>query len=272
MEGTATTITHVFTDIDGTLLDSAHRLTKRTKDVFAELRARGIRVILVSARPPRGMAFIRDEAGADPYMICCAGALILQGDCIVESKAMPQSVLTRTAEAIAGTAVSLSLYRGMAWYTPRLDPYVLAEADIVHFRPRVLPLKALMDAKTPADAGANKIMLMSSKEVIASIYPKVREAAGQLAAATLSKPDYLEILPPGVDKGSAVRDFCIKHGIDPSKVVCAGDQEVDMGMLRFAGVGIAMGNASEGVKASANRVAPSNDEDGLALALEDLLF
>ena len=265
-------ITHVFTDIDGTLLDSEHRLTKRTKDVIARLRAKGIRVILVSARPPRGMGFIRDEAGADSVMICCAGALILDGERIVVDKVMPQEVPERVAQLIAGTHVSLSLYRGMDWYTPGLDRFTRAEADIVRFLPRVMPQLAPAHEEAPADAGANKIMLMSSAEEISFLYPRVQDALKHLAAAALSKPDYLEILPLGVNKGSAVRDYCLIEGIDPVNIAAAGDQDVDLGMLEFAGLGIAMGNATEHVKAVADMITRSNDEDGLALALEELLL
>ena len=82
---------------------------------------------------------------------------------------------------------------------------------------------------------------------------------------------YLEVIPRVINKGQGIRDICRTLGISPKEVISFGDAENDIPMLREAGMGVAMGNAAEAVKAAANLVTLSNNEDGIAAALEKLL-
>ena len=82
---------------------------------------------------------------------------------------------------------------------------------------------------------------------------------------------YLEVIPKVINKGQGIRDICKVLGISPAEVISFGDAANDIPMLEEAGVGVAMGNASEAVKQAANMVTLSNNEDGIAAALEKLL-
>ena len=82
---------------------------------------------------------------------------------------------------------------------------------------------------------------------------------------------YLEVIPRVINKGQGIRDICGVLGLDPKQVIAFGDAENDIPMLRAAGMGVAMGNAAEAVKAAADMVTLSNNEDGIAAALEKLL-
>ena len=82
---------------------------------------------------------------------------------------------------------------------------------------------------------------------------------------------YLEVIPKVINKGQGIRDICKVLGIDPDEVISFGDAANDIPMLQEAGMGVAMGNAAEAVKAAADMVTLSNNEDGIAAALEKLL-
>jgi len=84
-------------------------------------------------------------------------------------------------------------------------------------------------------------------------------------------PFYLEVIPKSINKGQGILDICKTLEIDPAQTIAFGDAENDIPMLRTAGVGVAMGNAAEAVKQAADRVTLSNNDDGIAAALEKLL-
>ena len=82
---------------------------------------------------------------------------------------------------------------------------------------------------------------------------------------------YLEVIPRAINKGQGILDICRALQMQPEEVVAFGDAENDIPMLRAAGVGVAMGNADPAVKAAADMVTLSNNEDGIAFALDQLL-
>ena len=84
-------------------------------------------------------------------------------------------------------------------------------------------------------------------------------------------PFYLEVIPKVINKGQGIRDICAVLGIDPAQVISFGDAANDIPMLEAAGMGVAMGNAQEAVKAAADMVTLSNNEVGIAAALEKLI-
>lgn len=99
----------------------------------------------------------------------------------------------------------------------------------------------------------------------------IAEVVRPVSNATYSKPNYLEVIPLGVNKAEALANLTQMLGIDLSQVAALGDGHNDVEMLRAAGVGIAMGNASDEVKAAAEWVTGTNDEAGVAQAIGKLL-
>lgn len=265
-------IKYLFTDMDGTLLDERHQVSDRTRRVIARLKEKGVEVVLCSARPPAAMVDIARDAGASSRMICCAGAVICDGEDILESVHVPIQVARRVREAVRDTAVSLNLYLDFHWYVQEPDEWSLSEAAIVGFLPERANLEELLDEWEQQGVCANKLLLISSDEEIQAIFPAVEKAVDGQAQVTLSKANYLEILPNDVDKGSAARDFCILRGIRREETAAAGDQDVDVSLLKGAGISIAMENGSELAKAAAQHIAPPNDQDGLAQVLEELFL
>ncbi len=265
-------IKYLFADIDGTLLNEKHEVSPRTRAALEGLKARGVEVVLCSARPPAAMVDIVREAGASPVMICCAGAVLCKGEDILESVHLPLQVVKKVYKALHGKSISLNLYHDFNWYVEEPDEWTLHEAAIVGFLPERANMEELLQEWEVQGVCANKLLLISTAENIQDILPAINKAVDSQAQVTLSKDNYLEILPSGVDKGRAARDFRTLHGILKEETAAAGDQDVDVSLLQGAGIAIAMENGSDAAKAVAHHIAPPNDEDGLAQALEELFL
>ena len=98
------------------------------------------------------------------------------------------------------------------------------------------------------------------------------ETLGGLMDVVGSGEGYFDVVCPGVSKATGLARLCERFGIAPDKVVAFGDSDNDLAMLDFAGIGYAMAQAPENVRAAADRIAPPNDEDGVLVVLEELLF
>jgi Cof subfamily protein (haloacid dehalogenase superfamily) len=124
----------------------------------------------------------------------------------------------------------------------------------------------------PAGAPApHKLMCVAVTPEQTARLRTLRDRLPATVASVFSHPRYLEIIAPGVDKAGAVTAACAALGLAPHELAAIGDAENDIGMLRAAGIGIAMGNAAAAVMAVADRVTGANDRDGAAFAIEALL-
>ena len=116
-----------------------------------------------------------------------------------------------------------------------------------------------------------KILMSVQPECLSEVQETIRKALPENLTVVQTAPFYLEVIPKVINKGQGIRDICGVLGLDPSEVIAFGDASNDIPMLRSAGMGVAMGNAQEAVKAAADMVTLSNNDDGIAAALEQLL-
>jgi len=114
----------------------------------------------------------------------------------------------------------------------------------------------------------NKLNMHIDGGEIAAVRAELAARLGGRATLVQSLPVQLETLPPGASKGDGLRRLLADLGIDPRHVLAIGDGENDLEMLQLAGIGVAMANAPASVRAAADYVTASNDEDGVALAVE----
>lgn len=255
-------------DIDGTLLNSRNEITENTKMRIQEASRNGIPVVLVSARMPTAMTFIRDELGITDPIASYGGALILQGDNILIDHQLPATVSAMILQVAMTLGIHVSVYRGDGWYVESMDSWATKEGEITHLQPTVCNLPALLNRWNQDGMGANKLLLMSEPENIQEIKEILTDMKEVEAEIYRSKDTYLEIMPKGIGKKEAVEDLCRFYGISTESVLAAGDNDNDKQMLKVAGMGIAMGNAHDSVKACADFVTKSNDEDGVGYAIE----
>lgn len=257
-------------DIDGTLLNSKHQITAKTKEVLKiAANEKNIPVILVSARMPKGIIFLQKELEICEPIICYSGSLILDKEKnSLSSEAIAISSVEKLYKLVKDTKVHMSLYKDDEWYIEEMDEWAKQESEITNIIPNIVNFNSLFEAWREKNIGPNKILCMSKPENILALNNAVKNNDRENLNIYPSKPTYLEIMPKKASKTSAIDLLSKKLNIEKSEIIAMGDNYNDMDMLEFAGMGIAMGNAPDKVKAIANKVTCTNDEDGVAAAVE----
>lgn len=260
----------VAVDIDGTLLNSSHKLSQATIEAVAHTRAAGVEVVLASSRGVGCMrTIVRQLQLFDPAeFISAQGALTGSLDeagvlRVFDASRIPLTTARQVATLAECAGLSVGWYCGSDWFVPRLDEAVERESAAVGHRPVI---------RNPADIRRQpeKLLLMGSPDRLYELDP-IAEALPDGLTAQSSLPHYLEITRSGVDKGTALARICRVRGIDAADVVAIGDGPNDLALFDFAGISIAMANAPESVRAKASMVTYSNDDDGVAAVLEILI-
>jgi len=254
-------------DIDGTLLNSKHQITTETnKAIKTAVNEKGIPVILVSARMPKGIIFLQRELEIEAPIICYSGALVLDknGE-ILSQKYMSVSDIKEVYAAAKKLGVHVSLYKDDEWCIEKMDEWAKQEYEITSIIPNVINFEFLFEAWGKEGSGANKILCMADPD-------KINLLKDQLKIDSLniypSKPTYLEIMPKEASKTSAIEILRKKFNVKQREILAAGDNYNDMDMIEYAGLGVAMGNAPDEVKRCADFVTLSNDEDGVAKVIK----
>ena len=251
-------------DIDGTLLNSAHKLPPANREAVQSAAKNGVTICLMSARPPRAVFPIRDALGVDGPLVCCGGGLILSGKSRMADSRLTRACAQAVLQETQARGIHLSVYRDLDWLIAAEDEWSRAEAQITGVQPTVAPLEMLF--ADWGDAGAHKLLCMGEKSQIDEMLP-VLEAKHLLMTLVRSKDEYLEVIPAGAGKDTAMHVLCDSLHISPDEVMALGDHDIDAPLLRAAGLGIAVGNASPIARAAADEVTASCDEDGVAHAI-----
>lgn len=258
-------------DIDGTLLNSKHQISEGTKAAIKiASNERQIPVILVSARMPKGIIFLQKELEIEQPIICYSGALTLdESNNILSKKIIPVYNLEELYKLVKNEKVHMSLYKDDEWYVEQLDYWAKQESDIINITPKLVDFNNLIQLWEQKGTGPNKILCMAEPNEINLLKEKVKDYDLNIYP---SKPTYLEIMPKEASKTSAIDVLRRKFDIKQNEILAMGDNYNDMDMIEYAGLGIAMGNAPDKVKKCANKVALSNDEDGVAEAIREYVL
>ena len=263
-----TRIALVVSDVDGTLLTKDKVLTDGARAAVRKLHEAGIGFTIVSSRPTIGMGFL-----IEPLSIALPiGAF--NGSSIVDDKLRPieqhliaPAVAQRSLDLLNAFGVDIWLFTNERWYTRNPDgEYVPHEKRAIKADPTIIP------DFTPYIGAACKIVGASSDAALLQrCEVAMKEAVGAEATAVRSQTYYLDVTPPGHDKGTFVEAMAKRLGISAAAVATIGDMENDLPMFAKSGVSFAMGNAADNVKQRATHVTDSNERDGFARAMEAVL-
>jgi Cof subfamily protein (haloacid dehalogenase superfamily) len=263
-----TRIALVVSDVDGTLLTKNKVLTDDARAAVRKLHAAGIGFTIVSSRPTIGMGFL-----IEPLSITLpVGAF--NGSSIVDAALKPMEqhligadVAQRSIDVLDTFGVDIWLFTNERWYTRNPDgEYVPHEKLAIKADPTIVP------DFTPHLAAACKIVGASSDPALLQrCEVAMREAVGHDATAVRSQTYYLDVTPPGHDKGTFLEAMMKRLGIPAGAVATIGDMENDLPMFARSGISFAMGNAADNVKQRATHVTDSNEQDGFARAMETVL-
>lgn len=259
-------------DIDGTLLDDQKRISDSVKTSLRKVSDMGIRIALVSGRMPAGVEMIENELGIDCIKVCNAGTYIFaEGNCI-DAKYLSLDSMKSIYERVAEEkGIPLWIFREKAWYVTDVDRYVEREMQIIHYKPEIVAVDNLIKRWQGEGKLPNKFLFATDPEMIQTIYRDINDDAWPDIDMACSADTFLEIFPKGVNKGQALKTVCGYLGIGLENVMAFGDQELDISMIEAAGTGIAMGNAIPQLKEKADFVTRTNNEAGIAYALEHYL-
>lgn len=259
-------------DLDGTLNNDEKRITEKTLRALLDAQQKGIRLALASARPSPGLYRERDIL----HMAEFGGILMsYNGGRIVE--AGTGKILYETAMELETTRQVLRFLKTLP-VTPILDDgvqfYVTdpkgykVEYECWNNQMTCTQVDDLADFLTFAPV---KILMSVHPEQLQEVQQKIAAFLPEELTVVQTAPFYLEVIPKIINKGQGIRDICKVLNISPAEVIAFGDAANDIPMLQAAGMGVAMGNAQEAVKSAADYVTISNNEDGIAVALEKFL-
>lgn len=268
------TIELVAIDMDGTLLDPAHKLTPRVKQAIAEARALGVHIVLTSGRPVPGLAPFLQELGIegdDDYCIACNGGLVQRigpRETVVE---YPLSFddFVYCEQVAREIGVHFQALDAQRMYTPNQDISIYTVADSHLSR---MPLSYRRVADMDPGMSFIKLMMIDEPEVLDAAIARLPTALTERFAVLKSAPFFLEVFDRRAGKGPSLQKLAEHLGIDRANVMAIGDQENDLTMLQYAGTSVAMGNAIDAVKATARFETATNADEGVAKAIERLVL
>ncbi|GIE99774.1 hydrolase [Paractinoplanes rishiriensis] len=250
-------------DLDGTLLNSAGRLSPRSRQALRAVRRAGWPVLFCTARPVRDTRAVVVAVDAAMVAVCGNGSITYDfgRHRIVDQRPIPYAGLSDALRALrtGHPALRLGAERGLDLLLE--DDFALAAALCRTARrvPRLDP-----------DHGFGKVIAQLDGDA-RDYWPAVAAALPAGLECTVSGPEFCEIGLRGVTKAVAVHRIAERAGITAADVVAFGDMPNDLPLLAWAGTGIAVGNAHPDVLRAADLVTAANDDDGVALVLEHLL-
>ena len=259
-------------DLDGTLNNDEKKITPRTREALMAAQSAGIRLALASARPSPGLRKERDalcmrENGG--VLMAYNGGRIVDAatDHVLFETCMPLEAAQEVLRALEKLPVTPILDDGRQFYVTDRNGYKV-DYECRNNNMSCVEVENLAEFLQFAPV---KILMSVDPAAIAGVQAQIAQLLPAELAVVQTAAFYLEVIPRAIDKGRGLVQICRALGLRPAEVIAFGDAENDIPMLRTAGVGVAMGNADAAVKAAADRVTRSNNEDGIAAALEELL-
>jgi len=252
-------------DLDGTLLDDHIQVSKRAIAAIQSAVAQGVIVTLATGRMFASAVIFARQIGLDVPLITYNGGLI--------RSALTGDTLFHQPVPVDAAGDILNLFYHHDWYiqsyvedklyVDELDENALRYARLSKITPIAIGKKLYTMKAAPT-----KLLGITEPDNVLPLIDKISQLFPDRVYATSSKEGYVEMMHPTVNKGKALAFLADKLKIDQSQVMAIGDSLNDVDMLAYAGLGVAMGNAASEIKAAAQAVTSSNNDGGVAAAIE----
>ena len=261
-------------DVDGTLVNSKKELSVQTLTTLLKIQHAGIRIALASGRSPYGLRHLVDKLEMKKW-----GGYILpyNGTQIVNTGNDEVLFEKRIDPAMLPYLEKKAQKNGFSIFTYHQDQLITTDPNNEHIRNEAalngMEIVAVENLSAAVDFSPSKCVLVSDNEaaLVAQKDQWRKRLAGTLDVYR-SESFFLEVVPPFVDKGNTLGVLIEKLGITTEEVMAIGDGRRDFSMLQLAGLGIAMGNAQDSIKACADYTTESNDNDGVAIAVQKFII
>jgi Cof subfamily protein (haloacid dehalogenase superfamily) len=256
----------VISDVDGTLITKDKQLTEEAVRARQRLAEAGILFSITSSRPPRGLSMYIDPLDISAPLGAFNGGMMIDHEVkALHEIPIEESAVSAIIKTLSKSELSIWVYQGTDWYVLDLNgPHVARESNAVQFQP------TQVDSFDGIQHDVIKIVGVSDEpDAIA----RAQESLGVYEiSATTSQTYYLDITDWRANKGSVV-DFLSNYlAIERSAIATIGDMTNDVPMFERSGISIAMGNATDEVKATATHVTKTNNDNGFAYAIEHLIL
>jgi Cof subfamily protein (haloacid dehalogenase superfamily) len=256
-------------DLDGTLLNTQHEMTERTEKALKAAMAQGVKVIIATGKTLASAKNLMQRLGTNTPGIFNQGTITFNSDGSIHSQQIIDTMLARQVITYAeDRGYLVAAYSGSHIYVRKLSKRM--EELTIHFHEpmpeEVGPLQNILD-----NTKVNKIIAIypdDARRIAALRWQLSMQVGSGARILSAGIPDELEVLPTNASKGTALKVLLKEFGIPANQAIALGDGENDIEMLQLVGLGIAMGNANDHVKSFAKAVTKSNDEDGVAEAVE----
>jgi Cof subfamily protein (haloacid dehalogenase superfamily) len=257
-------------DVDGTLVTRDKVLTEAARAAARELHDAGIALAITSGRPPRGMSMLVEPLALEGAIAGFNGGVFVNPDLsVIESHTLDPATAEQAVKLILDQGLDAWVYTETEWLIRDKDaPHVAREAWTAKFDAKLVA--SFTDAHL---AHAVKIVGISDDlDLVAACEKAAQSTLGEKASAARSQPYYLDVTHPQANKGVVVTTLSRHLNIPPEQIATIGDMPNDVRMFRKSGFSIAMGNASDEVKAQASAVTDSNENEGFAKAVRKFVL
>lgn len=253
----------VAVDLDGTLLSDDGTISEANIKAIELAKKKGVKVVLATGRPISGIKnYIKQlNLMEDDYVVVFNGAVVQESKSskIIEKKGLKVSDLYEVYELSKKLDVNIHIHTAEECITPMVSKYSVFEAEL-----NSIPLKEMKFEELSQDTEVIKIMFIDEEEKIDNIINLIDRRFLDKYTVVRSLPYFLEFLNKKANKREGLKALAKKLEISRDEIICIGDNENDLHMIEYAGLGVAMGNAVNVVKRSANYITKSNKEDGVA--------
>lgn len=254
-------------DLDDTLLDDNLNISERVRNTIKKASDKGIYVVLCTGRIPKSTRRFYDSLALNTLMISSGGAEIIDadGNCVYSKNVdsdLVKKLLAFASKHNVHAQVYIDgdlVYRKKSKYSESYEQQCALTGVV---RPDLMEIENI---QTP------KVVLISDVERIDDLQT-CAEAEFSMLNIKRSKPIYLEFASPGVSKGDALKFVADYYGIDRQDVIAIGDADIDIPMIEFAGLGVAISNASPITKKAADYICSSNNDGGVADVIEKYIL
>ena len=260
-------------DLDGTLTNHDKEVTPITRQALMRAQKDGAHIILASGRPTYGIAPIADHLEIDKYngyVLSYNGGKIVNWQTKEElySNHLPNNVIPILYNYAKEKDYALLGYAGKEIITEMPDDkYVKEESRI-----NKMEIRKVDNLLESLESNPTKLLMTGDASLMIKAEEELAEIVGNRMDVFRSAPFFIELVPKGIDKAQSLNRLLEHIGLSTNDMIAFGDGYNDLSMLKLAGVGVAMANAVPEVRAEADFITKSNEEDGVAFAIEKFCY
>lgn len=259
-------------DMDGTLLNEEKKISQANYEAIQQATKNGVKIVLASGRPLVGFKKYLKELNLiseNNYAVAFNGAFVqsTEGTKIISKTTLTLEDYKSLYKLSLELEVNIHALTENSVISPKDNEYTRQEAHWNGIKSKIGPVEDV-DSNTTIV----KVMFVDKSDIIDEAITKIPAEISSKYTVVRSAPFYLEFLPKSVNKGAGVSALAEELNIKQEEVICIGDAGNDIHMIKYAGLGVAMGNASPEVKRASDFITKTNEEDGVAFIIDKFII